>query len=222
MSSNIQLLNTAIPNLSKTDLFNIALLYNRQDDIHYLLKNHRAEINVMGADNGNFLLDCIERSKNVNMLIFILMYGAGKLNGNNPRFSYSGLAKKFPSIIPYLVARLKMENKVSKDTISEFVEIALSRNSANCMKPLLEFKEYMNEYRYTLLLCGAGTVKDIEERMAIVNEIADECIETANLCENFLVLEYIRGNVSNANPFIDQKIRDDMSIHTMRQKITGN
>jgi len=224
MSSNIQQLIVSLPHLSKNDLFNIAVYNNNQEDVKYLMTNYKAEINVMGLDNGNFLLDCIGRTKNINMFTYILMYGAGKLESNNPRFTYPALAKAFPNIIPYLTARLKFEKRVTKEIISIFVDIALDHNSPKAMKPLLEFKEHINEYRYTLLVCGAGTVLDVKGVIETVKEMPDECVETAYFGENFPVLEYLRGIVPSTNPFLAQKITQDGNVNYYRvvNGIEGN
>lgn len=214
--TSINLLIKAFPQMSKDDLFNISVYNNIQEDVEYLLKNHKSEINVMGVDNGNFLLDCIEKNKNPNMLIFILMHGSGKLSTNNPRFTYTNLFKKFPPMIPYLVARLKFEKRITKEIISELVDIALDRNSSKIMKILLEFKEHMNEYRYTLLACGGGSVSDVIEHKDTVKEMADECIETAYFCENFPVVEYLQKNFQITNPFLSEKIRESCMMHHVK------
>lgn len=197
----------SLPHLSKNDLFNIAVCNNNPVDVEYLLKNYKSEINVVGVDNGNFLLDCIERTKNIDMLVYILMYGSGNFESKNPRFTYSALARSYPSIIPYLVARLKSEKRITQKIILIFVDIALDNKSSKVMKTLLEFKEHINRYRYTLLLCGAGSVADVKMMIDTMKEIPDECIETAYLSENFLVLEYLREIFQCINPFLDQKIR---------------
>ena len=97
----MQSLIQSLPHLSKNDLFNISLYHNKPEDIEYLLKHHKKDINIFSVDNGNFLLECIKRTKNVRLLIFVLTYGIGKLSSHNPNFTYTSLAKQFPVIIPY-------------------------------------------------------------------------------------------------------------------------
>jgi hypothetical protein len=205
----MQSLAEKLPHISKNDLFNIAVAYNKVEDVLYLLKTYREEINVFNLDNGNFLLDSIT---NVRLLIDILVNGKGKFTHQNQRYSYTALARRFPAIMPYLIARMK--NGVDpitkeKDVVTSFVDIALERNSPIAMKALLEFKEQMTDYRYTLLLCGCGSVDDLTERLDIVKEMGDECVETAYLCKNFPVLHHLLKEVELMNPFLQQTIASD-------------
>lgn len=225
MQSSISSLNQSLPHLSKNDLFNISLYHNKPLDIEYLLKNHREEIDIFSVDNGNFLLECIKRHSNVKLLIYILMYGNGKLSAPNPNFTYVNLARQFPLIIPYLIGRIK--NKIDpitteKNIVSAFVDVALERNSPTAMRSLLEFKDQINEYRYTLLLCGAGDVSDLTDRMHIVQEMGDECLETSYLCRNFKIVKYLKeSGIVFTNPFLEQTMREDRELrdflHTKKE-----
>ena len=212
----MQSLIQSLPHLSKNDFFNISVYQNRPDDVEYLFKNHRLEIDIFSVNNGNFLLECIKRHKNVRLLTYILMHGNGKLNSPNPKFNYINLARQFPVIIPYLIARIK--NKIDpittgKSIVSAFVDVALERNSPTAMRSLLEFKDQINDYRYTLLLCGAGDVCDLVDKMQIIHEMGDECMETAYLCRNFKIVKYLKENgIVFTNPFLEQSMREDVEL----------
>lgn len=210
----MQSLIQSLPHVSKNDLFNISLYHNKPEDIEYLLKHHREDINIFSVDNGNFLLECIKKTKNVRLLIFVLTYGIGKLSSNNPNFTYTNLAKQFPVMIPYLISRLKRrtDNVIEdKEFLTVFVDVALNHNCPIAMKALLDFEDRINEYRYTLLLCGAGDSSELSTKLDIVREMTDECVETAYLCRNFKVLEYLRENGIDTNPTLTQKIANELS-----------
>ena len=208
----MQSLIQSLPHLSKNDLFNISLYHNKPEDIEYLLKHHKKDINIFSVDNGNFLLECIKRTKNVRLLIFVLTYGIGKLSSHNPNFTYTSLAKQFPVIIPYLISILKRRPYTvfeDKEFLTVFVDVALDNNCPIAMKALLDFEDRINEYRYTLLVCGAGDTSELSTKLDIVKEMPDECVETAYLCHNFKVLEYLRENGIDMNPA--QKIANELS-----------
>ena len=190
----------AFPHLSTTDLFNMAVFYNNEEDVEYLLSN--TEINYINAD---FILDCIERSKNIDMLTRII-----SRVGSTRIFTYNNIARKFPSMIPFLIGMLKSEGKVERRIISDFIDVAIDSNSKEVMESLLEFRDHLNKYQYTVLLCGVGSVRDVIDRMDTVNEIPDECIETAYLCENLQVLDYLRDTVRINNICLGKIIRKDV------------
>lgn len=205
----MQNLIQSLPHLSKNDLFNISLYHNKPEDIEYLIKNHRNDINIFSADNGNFLLECTKRTKNVRLLIYILMYGNGVFSSPNANFTYINLAKQFPGIIPHLITRLN--NKLEKELLSTFVDIALDNNNPIAMRALFGFKDQINEYRYTLLLCGAGDIPDVSDKLDIIREMQDECVETSYFCKNFKVLQYLKDNKIDTNPPLAEKIANEFS-----------
>jgi len=177
----------AFPHLSTTDLFNMAVFYNNEEDVDYLLSN--TEINYINVD-------CIERSNNIDMLTRII--------------SRVGSTKRFTSMIPFLIGMLKSEGKVERRIISDFIDVAIDSNSKQVMESLLEFRDHLNKYQYTVLLCGVGSVRDVIDRMDTVNEIPDECIETAYLSGNLQVLDYLRDTVRINNIRLDKIIRKDV------------
>lgn len=177
----------AFPHLSTTDLFNMAVFYNNEEDVDYLLSN--TEIKYINAD-------CIERSNNIDMLTRII--------------SRVGSTRRFTSMIPFLIGMLKSEGKVERRIISDFIDVAIDSNSKQVMESLLEFRDHLNKYQYTVLLCGVGSVRDVIDRMDTVNEIPDECIETAYLSGNLQVLDYLRDTVRINNIRLDKIIRKDV------------
>ena len=205
----------AFPHLAKIDLFNMAVFYRKTQDVEYLLTN--CEISGINSD---FILDRVESSENAlhrqqNMhILWFVIFHIPSLIDSTPRFTYSNLARKFPSsLIPVLISVLKRESKIDKKIISHLIQITIDSNSKEAMKSLLEFKEYLNEYQYTIFLCGTGTSADLVDRMEIVKEISDECIETAYLCHNFPVLKDLRDVFKTRNIFLEEKIIQDREFY---------
>ena len=193
-------LSITFSHIAKIDLFNLSIFYDNYKDAEYILTNNKLDVDL------DFILEYVKGTK---MLTLVLNHIPSLIDS----YTYKKIARKFPAVIPVLITRLKIENKLDSKKIQIFFELLINSNSKKLLEPLLEFKDFLNDYQHTLVLCGTGSVDDMIERINIINEMPDECIETAYLCKNLPVLKYLRDTLQMTNIFLDKIIRQEEFVN---------
>jgi hypothetical protein len=185
-------------------LFDVAVFYNKVEDVKYLLQNFKNCINIKFRDdivcNGSIeMFKAIAESVKIGKITSSI--SIGKDTNNLIKSKY----------IPIIVDNYTSE--ISDDIYKKFIDIALESNDKGTIKYLLglknelAIKELVNEYMYVILLCGSGDTEKLEDYLNIIMEIGDECFQTAYLCQNFDTVRYLSDKeIRIQNCFLKQMI----------------
>lgn len=198
-------------------LFDVAVFYNKVEDVKYLLQNFKNCINIKFRDdivcNGSIeMFKAIAESVKIGKITSSIYIGKDKSNLIKSKY------------IPIIVENYTSE--ISDDIYKKFLDIALESNDKGTIKYLLglknelAIKELVNEYMYVILLCGSGDTEKLEDYLNIIMEIGDECFQTAYLCENFDTVRYLSDKeIRIQNCFLKQKILCDQ--HLWEKNLVG-
>ena len=108
--------------------------------------------------------------------------------------------------------------------IKKFAQIALDNNDGKTMNYLVttfpKLKEEVNEYMYVIMACGGGVMSIVQTTdVHTLLEIADECIETAYLCDQLDMIKLLVPQFKITNPFLKQKVLEYCCNHDFRPNV---
>lgn len=181
-------------------LFNVAVFYNKVEDVKYLLENYRQRIDVNHA-GCNIWQTSISMFKAIVDVVKIGKVKIGKVNDY--------IHSKF---IPIIIENYS--GTFTEQVYKKFIDIALESNDKDTIKYLLSKIDMVkNDYVHVILLCASGENEKLEKYLNIVIEMGDECYETAYLCGNFDTIKFLwNKEIRMHNCFLKEKIICDPSL----------
>ena len=193
-----------IESINIQQLFDVTLFYKEAEDVKYLLQHYKKHIHI--SDDVLY---------NTSVEIFKVITESFKIGKITIDKTVGNLIKS--QFIPIIIKNYT--GKLTNDMYKRFINIALESNDKGTIKYLLslksdlEIKELVNKYMYVLLLCGAGDSEQLGEYLHIVIEIADECFQTAYLCENLENVRFLLDmEINIQNCFLKEKILCDQRL----------
>lgn len=174
------------PNLDKQTLFETSVYYNRLDDVTYLLKNFKTEIDI--SANNFYCLKHISFTQNLNMFKTVLTLGISKQQFYVEKFL------KIACFIPFIITYFKIQ--INKKLIIFLFNVACNGKVSDTFKFLIDndIQDFVSDYNYLITASGAGR-NDILEQFIdtdTLKDVIDECIEIAIACKNLHTVEFLK------------------------------
>ena len=206
MESPLQFLLVNTLSNDKQTLFQVSVLYNRKNDVEFLLKNFSSEIDIQA--NNNFALRHVAGQSNLEMLKIILLKGRSKTQ------CYINFLLRVSLFIPFLMENF-FKSKLDKSFAEYLINVAIKGNVKATFQYLIEvdIQDFISDYKYVIVASGAGRNDILNQFSSTVKEVGDECIETAYLSNNINTVQFLLFTlkVNIVNKFLEEKIRETFS-----------